>query len=122
MKILNLTQHQATPEQIRAGVAEPDDYLKGKIRTALTFLDRPDQENIRKRAEELALIALTEEVKFAMIGGAPYLMADLETALLKREITPLYSFSKRVVEEVKEGDTVKKIAVFKHGGFISKHL
>lgn len=120
MKILNLTQHNATPDQVKVGVIEPDDYVKGKIKTALTFHDKPTAENCRKRAKELAEIALSQGVRFAMIGGAPYLMADLENELLKKEIAPLYAFSKRVVEEIRKGNETKKTIVFKHQGFVSK--
>ncbi len=91
MRIVNLTEHAATPEQAAAGVYELDDYLKEKVKMALAYLDWRSQENIQKRTEELALIALAEGVKFAMIGGLAYLMNELEVSLKKREITPLYA-------------------------------
>ena len=54
-----------------------------------------------------------------MIGGAPFLMGALESALLDYGITPVYAFSKREsVEEVQKDGSVKKINIFRHAGFI----
>jgi hypothetical protein len=54
-----------------------------------------------------------------MIGGAPYLMAPLEVALRAHGITPLYAFSVREsVEQTQPDGSVRKIAVFRHGGFV----
>lgn len=39
MKILNLTQHTATADQVAAGVVEPKD--KKKIQEMLTFTEKP---------------------------------------------------------------------------------
>lgn len=122
MKILNLTQHRATPEQISAGVVEPEEGKK-KIQRLLTFEDLPTPEVIQERAEALARVAelLTKEYSHdaVMVGGAPYLMSALEKALKERDLTPLYAFSKReVVEEQLSDGSVKKTQVFKHLGFV----
>lgn len=117
VKILNLTQHLATPDQISAGVVEPKD--KESIIKALTFDSLPSKKDIRKRAILIASIALGEGVGAAMIGGAPYLMSALEKELQQRNITPLYAFSIRdTIEECLPDGTVKKVIVFKHRGFI----
>ena len=56
----------------------------------------------------------------AMIGGAPYLMAELEKELWHLGIEPVYAFTKREsVESVDENGNVSKTAVFKHAGFVS---
>ena len=56
----------------------------------------------------------------AMIGGAPYLMAELEKELWYRGIEPVYAFTKREsVETTDENGNVTKTAVFKHAGFVS---
>ena len=56
----------------------------------------------------------------AMIGGAPYLMAELEKELWHLGIEPVYAFSRREsVETVGENGEVTKTAVFKHIGFVS---
>lgn len=54
-----------------------------------------------------------------MIGGAPYFMAPLETALEWRGIIPLYAFSKRECHEKRNPDgSVSKTMVFRHEGFV----
>jgi len=119
MKILNLTQHNATPEQVSQGVVEPKD--KAQVQALLTFDELPTAEEIRRRAEALAEIAAAEGAEAAMIGGAPYLMADLEAALQARGIRPVYAFSRREVVETQMPDgTVVKKTVFRHLGFVEK--
>lgn len=125
MKILNLTQHNATTEQIAAGVVEP--HHKGHkeaIRGLLTFDSPPSREAMRGRAERLAKIAVKytrgkSPVRRAMIGGAPFFMAHLEQALRDYGIQPVYAFSVReVVEETQQDGSVRKVAVFRHAGWV----
>ncbi len=82
MTILNLTQHEASDEQIEAGVIALDANDVDYVKLQLNFDELPSYEDIRNRA---ALIARTAKsyhhVTHAMIGGAPYLMAALEKAL-----------------------------------------
>ena len=106
---INLTQHQATPEQ---GCTEPAD--KSRVRSILTFEEAPSKGEIASRAIELATIAMQEGATEAMIGGAPFFMRALEDALIGKGIQPLYAFSRRDVVE----DGPKKVAVFLHTGFI----
>lgn len=114
--ILNLTQHVASVEQEKIGVFEPSN--KDEVRKWLNFDEIPDVYGISVSAKQLAEIAEKElkswSIKYVMIGGAPFLMSMLENQLNKRDIIPLYAFSKRVVEEK---DGVKK-SVFKHLGFV----
>ncbi len=117
MKILNLTQHPTTATQAAAGVFEP--ASKQAVRQLLTFDELPSHEEIRARASTLAEIACHEQVDAAMIGGAPYLMSALESALMFRGIAAVYAFSKREsVEETLEDGSVRKTIVFRHVGFI----
>lgn len=125
MYTLNLTQHDATPDQIVAGVMEP--HHKGHkeaIRGLLTFDSPPSREAMRGRAERLAKIAVKytrgkSPVRRAMIGGAPFFMAHLEQALRDYGIMPVYAFSAReVVEEQDEDGAVTKRAVFRHAGWV----
>jgi len=116
-KILNLTQHPATPEQVSAGVFEPQD--KSEVQRLLTFDDLPSSEEVWDRARKLAQIARREGATSAMIGGAPYLMAPLEEELVQggSSVAPLYAFSvRKSVEKVVDGQTVKA-SVFVHIGF-----
>ena len=122
MLILNLTQHKASAEQLEAGVVNATDEDSVEIKDTLTFEELPTQQSVADRAKYIAIIANTYEVSFAMIGGAPYLMAELEIALLQKGITPVYAFSKRVsVEKIVDGKTIKTNE-FKHLGFVQGSL
>ena len=117
MKILNLTQHNATPDQVAAGVIEPRN--KKEVQDLLTFTGIPTQRDILIRARALMEIAVTEEVTATMIGGAPYLMAALEVALVETGIKPVYSFSERRSVETHQPDgSVTKTNVFVHAGWV----
>jgi len=53
-----------------------------------------------------------------MIGGAPYLMGPLESALKAYNFIPMYAYSERVGVEVNNADgTVSKKFEFRHLGF-----
>ena len=118
MIVLNLTQHRATPEQVLAGVV--DLYDQNKVSKLLTFSDVPDRSTLEMRANAIADLAVKRGVRFAMIGGAPYLMPCLERALIDRDVVPLYAFSKRECHERRNPDgSVSKTMVFRHEGFVS---
>jgi len=132
-KILNLTQHVATHEQIEAGVFEPSAEDKERIQKLLTFDEIAETESwhMYQRAEKIAKIAVkyfpdeydSEENYrgFAMIGGAPYFMGKIERVLHSEEvdILPMYAFSKREsIDQTQPDGSVKKTAVFRHCGFV----
>ena len=55
-----------------------------------------------------------------MIGGAPFFMSYLETALKSASIRPVYAFTARDSVDIEQEDgTVKKTAIFKHMGFVA---
>ena len=119
--MLNLTQHNATPDQLLAGVIEPcaEDGTKKLIQTLLTFNTLPARAEIDDAAKRLAQIAAKSGAKSAMIGGAPWLSRALEDALLAHGVQPAYAFSSRVSEEQHMPDgTVRKVQVFRHDGFV----
>ena len=133
--ILNLTQHAATSDQIDAGVRDLQGPAKAALVEAMTFQDLPSTEEIRERARAIsgiareALDALQEGCEAqgeprparltAMIGGAPYLMGPLERALRAAGVDPVYAFSRReTVEEQQPDGTVKKVAIFRHAGWV----
>lgn len=140
MLILNLTQHQLTKEQLKAGVRDFGDSNAVKVKELLNFDSLPTKKEIQERAEAIAQIASearyyiswhsgaecfdvdfdAEEhsFKYALIGGAPFLMSALEKELKAKGITPLYAFSKREVTEVTTENETKKVAVFRHLGFV----
>lgn len=112
--IINLTQHAGTPEQ---GVTEPKN--KGLVQSLLTFDALPDASEIRNRAEALASIAAESGASRAMIGGAPYLMSALESALMSCGIKPLYAFSVREsIDQTQPDGSIRKVAVFRHKGWV----
>ena len=127
--IINLTQHTATPEQQHAGVADLVGDELAALKDALTFDAVPSIEEIENRAKYIAELAyhkwLREDVEHhpfyieAMIGGAPFLMASLEAALLSRGINPIYAFSRREsVSQTQPDGGVRKVNVFRHVGFV----
>ena len=123
--ILNLTQHLGTPEQ---GVTEPKD--KQAVIRLLTLDTLPDAAGIERRATALAAIAAEAfggpgrpaSPAFwpaAMIGGAPFLMGALERALHRVQVRPVYAFSIREsVDQPQPDGSVRKVAVFRHLGFV----
>lgn len=117
MSIFNLTQHAATAEQISAGVVEPAD--KPAVSKLLTFDAVPDGAELARRADALAAMAAAVGAPAAMIGGAPYFMAPLERALRAAGVKPVYSFSTREsVEQSQPDGSVRKVAVFRHTGWV----
>lgn len=129
MAIINLTLDKATPEQIEAGVVDLPDAQYEKLCKQLTFDELPSKFDICKRAcaiadllEESAAelhIPLIEGKVCAMIGGAPFFMAILETFIRGRWVKPCYAFSKRVtVEKQLHDGLVVKEEVLKHVGFV----
>ena len=125
--ILNLTQHAATPDQIAAGVIEPNPYEKAVIRQMLTFDAPPDQKEMDRRGRMLARMIHDyrfpgngrTECRRAMIGGAPFFMSTLEEHVKGSCMIPVYAFSRREADETQRGDgSVEKRQIFRHAGFV----
>jgi len=121
--ILNLIQHVATQDQLDAGVSEPSAVDKAKIQRLLTFDVLPTSAEVDYRAWTLMNIANNQgegpTVDAVMLGGAPFLMAELHTWALEAGIKPLYAFSVRESVESTEPDgSVIKRNVFRHLGFV----
>lgn len=101
MSILNLTQHKLDnlaphfdpSELLEEGVFDADDETRALIRRLLTFDELPSQREIVETAEQLAEIAEDLDVEAAMIGGPPWLMAELEAALVEAGVLPMYAFN-----------------------------
>ncbi len=126
MMILNLTQHQGTPEQ---GVTELPPQERAALLGLLTFDEPPSAQEIGNAAMAIAELAVHNGLgpfdgedpiaHAAMIGGAPFLMSALERELQARGIKPLYAFSRREsVEQVQPDGSVRKVAVFRHAGWV----
>jgi len=119
MKILNLTLHEATQDQLDAGVVDLSDFGRRVLANTLTFDKLPDYGTLKTSAETVAMFAAGTGIKSAMIGGAPYFMPYLERALWAAGVRPLYAFSTResIEEHQPDGSVIKK-NTFKHLGFI----
>ena len=122
--IINLTQHNATPEQLAVGVVEPSAEDKKVIQDLLTFDEIPSVEELDRRAYSLATLVTNMGYSNAsrltvMLGGAPYFMGRLEAALKNAGHHPVYAFSRRrSYDQTQPDGTVKKVAVFQHLGFV----
>jgi hypothetical protein len=125
MKIVNLTQHAASPAQEAEGVVCPhvdSNPFSAALRELLTFDTLPSSQDVADRSAKLAKMARQladfAGADAAMIGGAPFLMASLEKALGDVGLIAVFAFSTREsVEEVVGGQTVKR-SVFAHKGFV----
>jgi len=130
-KVLNLTQHQATQEQIKDGVIDLRPELQRELKHLLNFGVPPTTKEIMDRVNAIYRIVveeitgkrigdenydkvINEAIDGVMVGGAmwliPALVEDLQNA------TTVYaSFSQRVSEEhVNENGEVIKTSRFKH--------
>jgi hypothetical protein len=124
--IVNLTQHKATQDQIKAGVVDLSGRALEALTKALTFDALPTQDETLRRAAFIAhLVSGDSKVAdglradSAMIGGAPYLMGPLEAALREVGVRALYAFSRREsVEQTLPDGAVRKVNVFVHEGFV----
>ena len=119
MKITNLTQHQATPDQIAAGVIDLPADDRARLQSLITFNEVPSKEELRERAKAVAEVAVKAGNATAMIGGAPYFMSVLEDALCEAGVKPVYAFSVRESQDAVQADgSIRKVAVFRHAGFV----
>ena len=121
--MLNLTQHPATAEQIAAGVVDLTGQRLARLKSLLTFEELPTRSDIERVAQAIANLATfcfdPSGQRSAMIGGAPFLMGALESALMDYGITPMYAFSRREsAEEAQADGSIKKVNIFRHAGFI----
>lgn len=120
MHILNLTQHPSTAEQSLAGVVDLAPELRAFLMKLLTFDSLPSARLVAARAISIAQIASESHCDAAMLGGAPYLITPLHVLLHEHGITPLYAFSiRQSIEEPQPDGSVRKINVFRHGGFVN---
>lgn len=123
--IINLTQHELTPEQ-KAFIDIECHTDRQKVKDLLTFTKLPTREEIVYRALDLAaivenIIDQDEHVDMflVLIGGAPYLMKPLIEELKRLGVTPVFSYTDRVsVETMQPDGSVVKTQVFKHLGYV----
>lgn len=152
MTILNLTQHNATQDQLQAGVVDLPVEIKERLVSLITFDTIPSEIELITNANSVANLAtayfrelaetcdLSTAEKHAldldkyapglnsynnvtmasvMIGGAPFFMSHLESALGRSKIRPMYAFSARESVDIEQEDgSISKTTVFKHLGFV----
>lgn len=129
MLIINLTQHEATSDQLAEGVVDlPAEHRKA-LAEELTFSELPSPEEIRQRAEAIVALATMNGLggdadedpwpDAAMVGGAPWLMPALCRQLEATAIPALFAFSTREAVEVEQNGQVVKTSRFIHRGFIA---
>lgn len=137
---LNLTQHNATKEQMNptetgeVRVVEAEEMAARSpeaakvlqeiggtsgIRRLITFTDLPSMQEMQDRAERLADFAEKIGARHAMIGGALYFQPVLEKALEKHKVEPVYAFSKREQTIIQNQDGTETITnTFRHLGMV----
>ena len=119
MATVNLTMHKATPDQVEAGIFDLEGGAREQLLKLLDFAEPPTAREVRTRAADIADLAVATGAERAMIGGALWLMAPLAEELRGQGIEPVFAFSRReVVEEAQADGTVKKVAVFRHAGWV----
>ena len=96
--IVNLTQHNTTPEQKLDGVVDLPPEIAAEVRQLLTFDEIPSHLDMKNRAMKIAEIARVSGCQYAMIGGAPWFMSILEKELLEKNVL-LRSEERRVGKE-----------------------
>jgi hypothetical protein len=127
--IINLTQHQASAEQLAAGVVDLPAAQRVLLAQSLTVDTLPTRAEIADRCANIAALAVHNGLggdesddphpTAAMIGGAPWMMAELERALLDMGVPSVYAFSVRESAEQPQPDgSVRKVNVFRHAGFV----
>lgn len=121
--VLNLTQHPSSAEQAAEGVYDLDPQEKQELSRLLTFNAIPTPMEMDERAMlvwNAAIAALNRRnCRAVMLGGAPFFMSSLERQFQEHGVKCLYAFSVREsVEEKLPDGGVKKVAVFRHKGFV----
>lgn len=124
-KILNATQHQATPEQVTAGIQDLPSEVRAELGKLLTFEELPTAMDLRIRSVQVAGLLLAQGAKpgdRVMIGGAPFFMEELADTLRRSGLKPCYAFSRREsIDQHQPDGSVRKMAVFRHVGLIEAH-
>lgn len=135
--MLNLTLHPATSEQLEEGVIDCRPSTREELIEELTFNDLPNRWEVSRRIERIVELANHEFsyykhafrkanpkescpllTGYVMIGGAPFLMHDLEDKLREAGYIIRYAFSKRQSVEFTTAAGVVKKSVFLHAGFV----
>lgn len=124
LRILNLTQHRATPEQVAAGVYDLPEKDRAELQNLLTLtkedFEAPDENGIRHsnvckildKIDKLQEIIEKEKATHVLVGGIPIIVQRLKDIMEEcSNVVMLESFSERVSVDGPDG---KKVSTFKH--------
>lgn len=121
--IWNATQHTATADQISQGVVDLPEELRAQLSGLLTFEELPSDEELRMRSIAVVGTIMAAGAKpgdQVMLGGAPFFMEELSHSCRSVGLTPVFAFSRREsVEQVQADGSIRKVAVFRHLGFVA---
>ncbi|SIQ99597.1 hypothetical protein [Aquipseudomonas alcaligenes] len=103
-EVINLTKFKATAELERFGVRDLRSWSEfQEIRNLLFFPAPPTQEQVAKRVERLAAIAVKESEKTGattvLVSCPPWMMQPLCRELIYFNLTPVVSFTKKTNDE-----------------------
>ena len=121
--ILNLTQHNATADQINVGINDLTVDFQTALKGLLTFPTQYTRADLEYRALQIHELVrdfcggTSEEVlEGVMIGGMPSFMPVLESVLISKGIKVGYACTERKSVDKKVDDKIIKTAVFVHSG------
>ena len=120
--ILNLTQHNATADQINVGINDLTVDFQTALKGLLTFPTQYTRADLEYRALQIHELirdfcGTSEEVlEGVMIGGMPSFMPVLESVLISKGIKVGYACTERKSVDKEVDGKIIKTAVFVHAG------
>lgn len=92
-RVLNLTMHTATDEQLAVGVFDLHPQHKAKLQKLLTFSEQPPAievaVNVELTADLAADVSEAAGCRRVMIDGPAFMLPALERALFQRGLVPV---------------------------------
>lgn len=120
MRILNATVHNATPEEIAAGVIEPAETDKAVLEFCQTFDELPSAEDLEHRAAVLADYISECAERYGcdavLIDPPSFFAACLEQSLTLRGAKFCYPFGLPQCQGVARADSYRHVGLIWKGG------
>ena len=120
--ILNLTQHNATADQINAGINDIPVDFQNTLKGLLTFPTQYTRDDLEYRSLQIHELVRDfcgtskEVLEGVMIGGMPSFMPVLESVLISKGIKVGYACTERQSVDKEVDGKVVKTAIFVHAG------
>lgn len=120
--ILNLTQHNATADQINAGINDLPVDFQNTLKGLLTFPTQYTRDDLEYRSLQIHELVRDfcgtskEVLEGVMIGGMPSFMPVLESVLISKGIKVGYACTERKSVDKEVDGKIIKTAVFVHAG------